>query len=158
MKYSITLYSPTYHYLHVCSSVPDFLMKHTSTHLWKGTVLQSIFSYYVTQKLLQHWVISCFQVACSTNYHYIKHLFLKREHENKNTGVTKTESFFEEILQTTVFFSLAEITIVSHLTALIFSRNFLDSMFPSGDDVSRKNLNGINQTPPLHYESYDHDN
>jgi len=82
----------------------------TSTHLRKGIILQSIFSYYVTQKLLQRWVISCFQVACSTNYHYIKHLFFTREHEWFNRGVTQTVSFFEEILQTTIFFFLAEIT------------------------------------------------
>lgn len=84
---------------------------------------------------------------------------IKREHKLHNIGVTQTILFSYEILPTTTLFFFTEITNVSHLTALIFSRNFLDSMFPFAEDISAKNMNEMKHTTPLPYEfPYVHDN
>lgn len=89
--------------LHRCSRLSH---ETPQAHTFEKGLFYNLYFHIVTQKLLQCWVISCFQVTCcSTNYHYIKHLFFKREHERFNRGVTQTVSFFEEILQTTIFFS-----------------------------------------------------
>lgn len=113
MKYSITLYSPSYCYLHVYTGVPDFLIKHH-----KHTPLKrDCFTIYI------YIFILCHSEAITTLGHFLlpSYLFykiiiilntysLKGNMSDSIEGLHRQYHFLKKFCKQPFFFFLAEIT------------------------------------------------
>lgn len=113
MKYSITLYSPSYRYLHVYTGVPDFLIKHHKHTPLKRDCFTIYIIYFHIMSLRSYYNVGSFPASKLLVLQIIIILntySLKGNMSDSIEGLHRQYHFLKKFCKQPFLFFLAEIT------------------------------------------------